>query len=94
MENLLRKELHEMIDNFSDEKLQEVYQLLQDDEYSDEMKKMLDEEYEDYERTGEAVSKEEVDKLYKQFLQKNNVHSFNYFQKKSIKRICRINRMV
>ena len=63
MENTLRKELHEMIDSFSEERLKEVYELLQDDEYSDEFKQMLDEEYEDYQKNGEAVSKEEVDKI-------------------------------
>jgi hypothetical protein len=70
MENTLRKELHDMIDKFPDEKLQEVYELLQDDEYSDEMKQILDEEYEDYMKTGEAVSKEEVDKIIQAILTK------------------------
>jgi len=36
MENSLRKELHEMIDNFSEKKLQEVYEFLQEDELSEE----------------------------------------------------------
>jgi DNA-binding MurR/RpiR family transcriptional regulator len=70
MESTLRKELHEMIDSFSEEKLQEVYELLQEDEYSDEFKQMLDKEYEDYERTGKAVSKEEVDKIIQAILSK------------------------
>jgi len=70
MENTLRKELHDMIDKFPDEKLQEVYELLQDDEYSDDMKRMLNEEYEDYMKTGEAVSKEEVDKIIQAILTK------------------------
>jgi len=71
MENSLRKELHEMIDNFSEERLQEVYELLQNDnEYSDEFKKMLDEEYEDYMKNGDVVSKEEVDKLVHDLLYK------------------------
>ena len=72
MENTLRKELHDLIDKFPDDKLQEVFDFLQDDEYSDGMKRMLDEEYEDYERTGEAVSKEEVDKIIQAILTKNN----------------------
>jgi len=72
MENLLRKELHKMIDNFSDEKMQEIYELLQEDEYSDEMKQMLDEEYEDYIKTGEVVAKEEVDKLVHELLYKKD----------------------
>lgn len=67
MQNL-RAELHTMIDNFPEEKLQEVYELLQDDEYSDEMKKMLDEEYEDYMKNGEVISKEEVDKIVNKLL--------------------------
>ena len=51
-------------------KLREVYEFLQEDEYSDEFKQMLDKEYEDYERTGEAVSKEEVDKIIQAILSK------------------------
>ncbi|MGN6619042.1 MAG: hypothetical protein ACTHJ5_17835 [Ilyomonas sp.] len=72
MENLLRKELHRMIDNFSDEKLREIYELLQEDEYSDEMKQILDEEYEDYIKTREVVTKEEVDKLVHELLYKKD----------------------
>ncbi len=95
MEDTLRKELHEMIDNFSEEKLQEVYELLQEDEYSDEIKRILDEEYEDYERTGEAVSKEEADKIIQAILYKKiNACLFNYLLGKSNKGICRINSMV
>ncbi|MEP6681663.1 MAG: hypothetical protein ABJA35_00310 [Parafilimonas sp.] len=63
MENSIRTELHEMIDKFPEEKLQEVYELLHDNEYSDELKGMLDNEYEDYKRTGNAISKEDVDKI-------------------------------
>lgn len=70
MGNSIRKELHEMIDSFPEKKLQEVYELLQNDEYSDEMKRMLDGEYEDYERTGEAVSKEDADKIIQAILTK------------------------
>ncbi|HEY2726527.1 MAG TPA: hypothetical protein VGI61_05110 [Parafilimonas sp.] len=70
MENTLRKELHEMIESFSEERLQEVYELLQEDEYSDEFKQMLDAEYDDYERHGEAVPKEEVDKIIQAILSK------------------------
>lgn len=71
MENSIRKELHEMIDNFSDERLLEVYELLQEDgEYADKFKKMLDEEYEDYQQTGNAVSKEEVDTIIQAILTK------------------------
>ena len=72
MENTLRKELHEMIDKFPDERLQEVYELLQEDEYSDEFKRMLDEEYEDYMKNGEVISKEEVDKLVHDILYKKD----------------------
>ena len=72
MENTLRKELHEMIDKFPEEKLQQVYELLQDDELSDEIKQILDEEYEDYLKTGEVISKEEVDRVIRGLLYKND----------------------
>ena len=72
MENTLRKELHEMIDNFSEERLQEVYDFLQEDELSDEMKIILDEEYEDYQKNKNGVSKEEVDKIIHELLYKKD----------------------
>ena len=70
MENSLRKELHEMIDNFSEEKLQQVYELLQEDELSDEMKMILNGEYEDYQKTGNIIAKEDVDKVIHSILSK------------------------
>jgi hypothetical protein len=72
MENSIRKELHEMIDGFTDEKLQEVYDFLQEDELSDEMKIILDKEYEDYQKNKNAVSKEEVDKIIQGLLYKKD----------------------
>jgi hypothetical protein len=72
MEDSLRKELHEMIDNCPEEKLQEVYELLQDNEYSDEMKIMLDNEYEDYMKNGKVISKEEVDRIIHELLYKKD----------------------
>ena len=69
MENL-RTELHKMIDKFPEDKLQEVYELLQDTDYPDELKEMLDNEFEEYQQTGEAVSKEEVDKIINAILAK------------------------
>ena len=69
MENL-RSELHNMIDKFPEDKLQEVYELLQDNEYSDELKEILDNEFKEYQRTGEAVSKEEVDKIINEIIAK------------------------
>ncbi len=72
MENNLRKELHEMIDSFPDERLQEVYDLLQDDELPDELKQILDEEYENYQKTKEAVTKEEADKMINEILYKKD----------------------
>ncbi|MEP6464946.1 MAG: hypothetical protein ABJB05_01515 [Parafilimonas sp.] len=72
MENSLRKELHEMIDGFPEEKLQEVYDFLQEDELSDEMKMILDNEYEDYQKNKNAISKEEVDKMIHELLYKRD----------------------
>jgi len=72
MESTLRKELHEMIDSFSEEKLQEVYEFLQEDELSDEMKIILDKEYEDYQKNKNAVSKEDVDKIIHELLYKKD----------------------
>lgn len=69
MENL-RTELHNMIDKFPEEKLQEVYELLQDNEYSNELKEILDSEFEEYYRTGEVVTKAEVDKIINAILTK------------------------
>ncbi|HEX5150349.1 MAG TPA: hypothetical protein VFW07_02810 [Parafilimonas sp.] len=69
MENL-RTELHNMIDKLQEDKLQEVYELLQDTDYPDELKEILDNEFEEYKRTGEAVSKEEVDKIINAILAK------------------------
>jgi len=71
MENQIRQKLHTMIDNFPEERLQEVYNLLNEEEYSDEMKQVLQEEYTDYQKNGEAVSKEEVDDMIRLVLGKN-----------------------
>ena len=68
MKNSLRTELHNMIDNFPEERLQEVYEFLNDNGYSNEMKEMLDGEYNDYLKTGEVVSKEEVDRILNKLL--------------------------
>jgi hypothetical protein len=69
MENL-RTELHNMIDKLQEDKLLEVYELLQDTDYPDELKEILDNEFEEYQRTGEAVSKKEVDKIINAILAK------------------------
>lgn len=72
MENLLRIELHNIIDKVPEEKLQEVYELLHDSEYSDEMKMMLDNEYDDYLKTGNVIIKKEVDKIINELLYKKD----------------------
>ena len=72
MENSIRKELHEMIDSFPEKKLLEVYEFLQDDELSDEMKEIIDNEYNDYQKTKEAITKEEADKTINELLYKND----------------------
>lgn len=67
----MRQKLHTMIDNFPEERLQEVYELLQDEEYSGEMKQMLDAEYDDYQKNGEAISKDDVSSMVHQVLDEN-----------------------
>lgn len=71
MENL-RTEIHNLIDNAPEQKLQEVYELLQNDEYSNDMKMMLDNEYDDYQKNGEVVTKKEVDKIIHDLLYKKD----------------------
>jgi DNA-dependent RNA polymerase auxiliary subunit epsilon len=64
----LRKKLHSLIDSSSEEKLKEVYNLLEEGEYTDEFKTQLDEEQAAYQKNGEVISKEEIDKLVEQLL--------------------------
>lgn len=68
METLsLREKLHALIDSSSDEKLMEVYSALEDN-YTTEFKAELDEEYADYQKNGEVISKEEIDKAIEKLL--------------------------
>ena len=64
----LRKKLQSLIDSSSEEKLKEVYNLLEEGEYTDEFKTQLDEEQAAYQKNGEVISKEEIDKLVEQLL--------------------------
>lgn len=64
----LRKKLHILIDTSSDDKLEEIYNSFQEDEYSEEFKAILDNEYEQYQKDGEVISKEEIDKRIEQLL--------------------------
>ena len=63
----LREKLHSLIDTSSEDKLMEVYSVFEDD-YSDEFKAELDEGYADYQKTGEVISKEEMDKTIEKLL--------------------------
>lgn len=71
MENPVRQKLHELIDNFPEERLQEVYELLQEEEYPDDMKQMLEEEYNDYQKNGEVISRDDVNSVILQMLDKS-----------------------
>ncbi len=63
----LREKLHALIDSSSPEKLVEVYSVFEDD-YTNEFKAQLDEEYADYQKNGEVISKEEMDKAIEKLL--------------------------
>lgn len=64
----LREKLHSLIETSSEEKLEEIYDFFQGHEYSEEFKAMLDDEFEQYQKDGEVVSHEEVNKLIEQLL--------------------------
>ena len=64
----LRKKIHSLIDNSTEEKLQEVYNLLEEGDYTDEFKKELEEEYATYEKDDTAISKENIDKLVEELI--------------------------
>ncbi|MBD0298295.1 MAG: hypothetical protein ICV84_24360 [Flavisolibacter sp.] len=70
----LREKLHVLIDTSSEEKLKEVYRFFEE-EYTDEFKAELDDEYADYQKNGEVISKEDVDKAIDKLLygKRNNV---------------------
>ncbi|MBD0333208.1 MAG: hypothetical protein ICV66_11180 [Chitinophagaceae bacterium] len=70
----LREKLHVLIDTSSEEKLKEVYRFFEDD-YTDEFKAELDDEYADYQKDGEVISKEDLDKAIEKLLygKRNNV---------------------
>ncbi len=63
----LREKLHALIDSSSPDKLVEVYSVFEDD-YTNEFKGQLDEEYADYQKNGEVISKEEMDKAIEKLL--------------------------
>ncbi len=48
--------------------MEEIFDSFQDDEYSEDFKVMLDNEYEQYQKDGEVISHEEVNKLIEQLL--------------------------
>lgn len=62
----LRQKLHSLVETSSEDKLEEIYDLFQDNEYSDDFKAMLDNEYEQYQKDGEVVSRNQVNKLIEQ----------------------------
>ena len=71
MEHSIREKLHQLINEFSEEKAQEVYDYIREDDFSDELKAVLDEEYNSYLATGEVVPQSEVDEIIKEVLYKN-----------------------
>lgn len=64
----LREKLHSLIETSSKDKLEEIYDSLQDNDYSENFKVMLDAEFEQYQKDGEAIPYEEVNKLIEQLL--------------------------
>jgi len=62
----LRQKLHSLVETSSEDKLEEIYDLFQDNEYSNDFKAMLDNEYEQYQKDGEVVSRNQVNKLIEQ----------------------------
>ncbi len=63
----LREKLHSLIDNSTEDKLMEVYAVFEE-EYSDEFKADLEEDYSDYKKTGEVISKEQLDEAIDKLL--------------------------
>ena len=64
----LREKLHSLIDISSEDKLEEIYDFFKEEEYSDEFKAMLDNEQEQYQKNGEGIPREEIDKMVAQLL--------------------------
>ncbi len=63
----LREKLHSLIDNSTEDKLMEVYAVFEE-EYSDEFKADLEEDYSDYKKTGEVISKAQLDEAIDKLL--------------------------
>ena len=68
----LREKLHSLIDNSSADKLEEVYQMLSDEEYADSFKAELDEEFSSYQKNGEVISMDKINKMVQQLLHGEN----------------------
>jgi len=64
----LREKLHTLIDKSTNDKLEEIFHLLQEEEYSDTFKSELDAEFASYQKDGETVSNEEINKMVEQML--------------------------
>ena len=64
----LREKLHTLIDESPADKLEEVYDLLNNHDYSDTFKEELDAEFTSYQKDGESISKEEIDRLVEKLL--------------------------
>lgn len=64
----LREKLHSLIETSSEEKLEKIYDFFSEEEYSDDFKAMLANEFEQYQRDGEGISRDEVDKMIEQLL--------------------------
>ena len=63
----LKKKLHSLIDESTEEKLVEVYSVFEN-EYSDEFKADLEEEHADYKKGGEVISKHQLDEAIEKLL--------------------------
>ena len=63
-----RKEIQNLIDTTSEDKLEQIYQILLEDDYSEEFKTMLEEEFDDYNRTHEVLSSSDINLLVEKAL--------------------------
>ncbi len=61
----IKEKIHKLIDDSSEDKLEHVYSILQATEYSNEFKAVLDKEFDDYQQNGEGGTREELDVLIK-----------------------------
>ena len=68
--NELKEKLHSLIENSSEEALEYMYSLLKGTEYADEFKTELDKEYNAYQEDKTGHSREEIDRMINNVLNK------------------------